>query len=185
MCVCVLLFFLKYGYCATWAATIIIILMSHCTLLSLKSTNELVTGQPLLIVCSTACTCGKTPSVNVPCLDFVLNMRSHKRVLLIGSSQTSINGSNMAWFYADPFIMWLLVVTLCLLVQDGDNPRPKKKKKLMKKKTKRRGEDFQICQKVQILLLPTSNFLLIKLYAFDQRGTQMCVKCLYCITRTM
>lgn len=172
-------------YVCFFSATIIIIIMSHCTLLSLKSTDELVTGQPLLIVCSTACRCGKKTSVNVPCLDFVLNMRSHKRVLLIGSSQTSINGSNMAWFYADPFIMWLWVVTLCLLVQDGENPRPKKKKKLMKKKTKRRGEDFRIPQKVQILLLPISNFLLIKLYAFVQRSTQMCVKCLYYITRTM
>lgn len=42
-------------------------------------------------------------------------------------------------------------------MQDGDNPRPKKKKKLMKKKTKRRGEDFQIYQE-QILLLPVSIF---------------------------
>uniref|UniRef100_A0A3Q2VYY7 Neuroguidin, EIF4E binding protein n=1 Tax=Haplochromis burtoni TaxID=8153 RepID=A0A3Q2VYY7_HAPBU len=29
-------------------------------------------------------------------------------------------------------------------MQDGDNPRPKKKKKIMKKKTKRKGKDFEI-----------------------------------------
>lgn len=72
------------------------------------------------------------------------------------------------------FIMWLLAVTLCLLVQDGDNPRPKKKKKLMKKKTKRRGEDFQICQE-QILLLPVS----IYLYVFVQRSTQVCLNVIH------
>lgn len=44
-------------------------------------------------------------------------------------------------FYLDHILCIAAGVnTLVLLVQDGENSRPKKKKKLMKKKTKRRGE---------------------------------------------
>lgn len=93
----------------------------------------------------------RTWKIHVLCLDFVLNMRGHKRMSLTGSSPPSMNGSIVACFYLDHALNVAAGSdTLSLLVQDGDHSRPKKKKKLMKKKTKRRGEDIQIYQMVQM-----------------------------------
>lgn len=86
----------------------------------------------------------RTWKIHVLCLDFVLDMRSHRRMSLTGSSPSSMNGSIVACSYLDHVLNVAAGFnTLCFSAQDGDNPRPKKKKKLMKKKTKRKGEDIQ------------------------------------------